>query len=61
MAIVLGNLLENAFEAMLELSQQQPEKSMPPLELKLVTKGDMLLLSLKNPFKTVDSDALSDQ
>ena len=49
MAIVLGNLLENAFEAMLELSQRQPEKSIPPLELKLVTKGDMLLLSVKNP------------
>lgn len=49
MAIVLGNLLENAFEAMMELSQRQPEKSLPPLELKLVTKGDMLLLSVKNP------------
>lgn len=49
MAIVLGNLLENAFEAMLELYQSEPNKPMEPLKLKLVTKGDMLLLSLSNP------------
>ncbi len=48
-AIVLGNLLENAFEAMVELSQREPDRPRAPLELKLVTKGDMLLLSLKNP------------
>ncbi len=49
MAIVLGNLLENAFEAMLELYQSELNKPMEPLKLKLVTKGDMLLLSLSNP------------
>ena len=49
MAIILGNLLENAFDAMMALADSQLEKPAVPLELKLVTKGNMLLLSVTNP------------
>lgn len=45
MAIVLGNLLENAFEAVERLLPAGAEAT----ELKLVSKGEMIFLSVTNP------------